>query len=216
MELDEFKTYWKTIQDEEFTQQRLSKEKLDQIIMETSRTLDQLRSKSTYWIKTNNINIKKLKILIIPFVLIILVKAYFMLGKTETLGAFAIYIGKSIAYMGIILIHYFTTVWIFKRQQEIFAFNHTENLKETLTKTIEDFKRYYVKFNIIYLFLYPLYFYSVIKLMTFWTPSQNTLLLTCALLTIVTLAITHLLYKLKYSGKIKALKANLKELEENV
>lgn len=216
MELDEFKTYWKTIQDKEFTQQRLPKEKLDQIIMETSHTLDQLQSKSTYWIKTNNINIKKLKILIIPFVLIILVKAYFMLGKTETLGAFAIYIGKSIAYMGIILIHYFTTVWIFKRQQEIFAFNHTENLKETLTKTIEDFKRYYVKFNIIYLFLYPLYFYSVIKLMTFWTPSQNTLLLTCALLTFVTLAITHLLYKLKYSGKIKALKANLKELEENV
>ncbi len=52
--------------------------------------------------------------------------------------------------------------------------------------------------------------------MTFWTPSQNTLLLTCALLTIVTLAITHLLHKLRYNDKIKALKANLKELEENV
>jgi hypothetical protein len=214
MELDEFKTYWKTIQDKEFTQQKLTKEKLDQIVMETAQTLELLQSKSTYWIKSNRINIRKLRIFVIPFLLIILMNAFSMHG--ETAGALATYIGSSITYLGIILMHYFTTVWIFRRQQEIFTCNNAENLKETLTKTISDFKRFYMKFNIIYLFLYPIYFYSVIKLITFWTPPQKTLLLTCALLTIVTLVISHLLYKLKYSDKIKSLKANLKELEENL
>jgi hypothetical protein len=214
MELDEFKTYWKTIQDKEFNQQKLTKEKLDEIVMETAQTLELLQSKSTYWIKSNRINIRKLRIFVIPFLLIILMNAFSMNG--ETAWALATYVGSSIAYLGIILMHYFTTVWIFRRQQEIFTCNNSESLKETLTKTIGDFKRFYIRFNIIYLFLHPIYFYSVIKLITFWTPPQKTLLLTCALLTIVTLVISHLLYKLKYSDKIKSLKANLKELEENL
>ncbi|EOR94742.1 hypothetical protein ADIARSV_2116 [Arcticibacter svalbardensis MN12-7] len=215
MELDEFKNYWKTIQDKEFTQQELTNEKLDQIIMKTTDTLDYLQKTSAYWIRTNNTNVQKLKGLLIPFLLVIILKAFLMADKTETIEAFAINIGTSLIYMAIILIHYFTTVWIFKRQQEIFTLNNTKNLKETVAKIIDDFTKYYVKFNIIYMFLYPAYFYSIIKFITFWTPSTNILLLTCALLTIFTLAIGHLLHILKYSDKIKSLKTNLKELKED-
>ncbi len=216
MELDEFKTYWNTIQNKEFTQQKLTKEKLDQIIMKTANTLDYLQKDSDGWIKKNESNLKMLKGMLIPFSLIILVKASFMAGKTNSIGESLIYLGTSLAYITIILIHYFITVWTFKRQRQIFTLNNSGNLKETLTKTIADFKRFYIRFNIIYLFLYPVYFYSVIKLITYWTPSANILLITCALLTIVTLALGHLLYKLKYSNKIKLLEANLKELEEDV
>jgi hypothetical protein len=216
MELDEFKTYWNTIQNKEFTQQKLTKEKLDQIIMKTANTLDYLQKDSDGWIKKNESNLKMLKGILIPFSLIILVKASFMAGKTNSIGESLTYVGTSLAYITIILIHYFITVWTFKRQRQIFTLNNSGNLKETLTKTIADFKRFYIRFNIIYLFLYPVYFYSVIKLITYWTPSTNILLITCALLTIVTLALGHLLYKLKYSNKIKLLEANLKELEEDV
>jgi hypothetical protein len=216
MELDEFKTYWNTIQDREFTQQKLTKEKLDEIVMETADTLDYLQKKSTYWIRVNKSNTKMLKGMLIPFSLIILVKAASMASKTNSIGASLTYAGTSLAYIAIILLHYFVTTWAFERQRQIFTINDSENLQETLTRTVTGYKRFYLQFNIVYLFLYPFYFYSIIKLITYWTPSTNIILLTCALLTILSLALGHLLYKLKYSSKIKLLEAHLKELEEDV
>ncbi len=218
MELDEFKTYWNTIQDKEFKKQKLTTEKLDQIIMKTTETLDYLQKKSAYWSKVSKVNKPMSQILmgmLIPFSLIILVKASFMAGKTNSIGASLTYVGTSLIYMAIIVIYCYVTVWVFKRQLQIFTVNNSENLKETLRKTITDFKRFYVKFNIIYLFLYPMYYYAVIKLIIItWTPSTNNILLTCALLTIASLALGHLYYKLRYFNKVKLLEANLKELEE--
>ena len=214
MELDEFKTYWNTIQDKEFKKQKLTKEKLDQIIMKTTETLDYLQKKSAYWSKINKFNPQRYKGMLIPISLIILVKVFLLAVKSNTIGAFLTYLGMSLTYIVIIVIFSLANKWTFKRQQQIFTFNDRGNLKETLTKTITDFKRFYVKFNIIYLLLYPMFYYAVIKLVTYWTPSTNTLLLTCVLLTVVTLAISHLLYKVQIINKIKLLEANLKELED--
>ncbi len=218
MELDEFKTYWNTIQDKEFKNQKLTTKKLDQIIMKTTKTLDYLQKKSAYWSKVSKINKPISQILmgmLIPFSLIILVKASFMAGKTNSIGPSLTYVGTSLIYMAIIVIYCYVTVWVFKRQLQIFTVNNSENLKETLRKTITDFKRFYMKFNIIYLFLYPMYYYAVIKLIIItWTPSTNNVLLTCAILTIVSLLGGHVYYKLKYFNKIKLLEANLKELED--
>ena len=216
MELDEFKAYWNTIQDKEFEKQKLTKEKLDQIIMKTTETLDYLQNKSAYWNKFNKSTSQMLMGMLILFFLIILIKASFMAGKTNSIGASLTYVGTSLIYMAIIVIYCYVTVWVFKRQLQIFTVNNSENLKETLTKTITDFKRFYMKFNIIYLFLYPMYYYAVIKLIIItWTPSTNNVLLTCALLTIASLLGGHLYYKIKYFNKIKLLEANLKELEES-
>lgn len=216
MELDEFKTYWNSIQDKEFKKQKLTKEKLDQLIMKTTETLDYLQKKSAYWANTNKFNTQMFMGMLIPFSLIILVKAYLLAGKINSIWASLTYVGTTLAYMAIILIFCLVTIWVLKRQHQIFTLNNSENLKETLTKTITDFKRFYVKFNIIYLFLYPVYYYSVIKLMiTYWTPSTNMILLTCGILTIVSLLGGHLYYKIKYFNKIKLLEANLEELDES-
>ncbi len=215
MELDEFKTYWNSIQDKEFKKQKLTKEKLDRIIMKTTETLDYLQKKSAYWAKINKFNTQTFKGMLIPISLIILVKVFLLAVKSNSIGAFLTYLGMSLTYLVIIGVFGLANKWAFKRQQQIFTFNDRGNLKETLTKTISDFKRFYVKFNIIYLLLYPLFYYAVIKLLvTYWTPSTNTVLLTCALLTVVTLAVTHLMYKVQFINKIKLLEANLKELEE--
>ena len=53
MELDDFKAHWNKLQDK--TSQKISPDKLTQIIMNATDTISQLHSKSIYWEKTGKI-----------------------------------------------------------------------------------------------------------------------------------------------------------------
>lgn len=186
------------------------------MIMETADILDDLQKKSASWSKSNKTTSQMLKGLIVPFSLLMIVKVSFLTDKISSIGSTLAYVGTSAAYLVIIVIYCLVTVEVLKRQLQIFTINDKRNLKEALTNTITGFKRFYVTFNIIYLFLYPVYYYAVIKLIIInWTLSLNNILLICGVLTVVSLALGHLYYKLKYFNKIKLLEANLRELEKD-
>ncbi|MEO6850340.1 MAG: hypothetical protein ABI203_09880, partial [Mucilaginibacter sp.] len=169
MELDEFKTRWKTIQDKEFQQQKISPEKLEQIIMNITETLDQLHAKSVYWKKAGKLIIEIFSVVLVAALLITLVKAFYTHSKIST-------ILESIIYFTVMVLYCTVTIWLYNKQEKILAIHHNGNLKESLKQTIIAFKRFYLTCNIIYLFLYPAFYYAVIKLlMTYWHPSLQTI-----------------------------------------
>ncbi|KEQ29138.1 hypothetical protein N180_09850 [Pedobacter antarcticus 4BY] len=186
------------------------------MIMETTDILDDLQKKSAYWSNSNKTTFQMLKGLTIPFLLLMIVKISFMPNKISSDGAALSNVATSAAYMAVIVIYCLVTVRVLKRQLQIFTLDNNGNLKEKLTNTIIDFKKFYVTFNLTYLFLYPIFYYAVIKLMIIngATSLDNTLLI-CGLLTIASLALGHLYYKIQYLSKIKLLEAHLKQLEED-
>ena len=214
MELDEFKAHWNEIQDKAFEQQRLTENKLNQIIMKTTVTLNQLYQKSAYWNKLSETICKILLGVLIPVSLIVLIKACIFPGKASHFNEALVQVGISFIYIAIIVTYCLVTMWVFRRQQQIFTRDNNDNIKNALAETITAFKKFYIKLNIIYLFLYPVYFYSVIKLlMPYWKPSADTVLITCGILTIIFLVLGYVYYKIKYLNRIKLLSGNLKELE---
>ncbi|MGY3055749.1 glucan phosphoethanolaminetransferase (alkaline phosphatase superfamily) [Pedobacter sp. UYEF25] len=206
MELDEFKAHWKTIQDNEFQQQKIPSEKLKQIIMNTTDTLGHLHSKSAYWKKFGTATNQILLGMLAVVSLIMLIKGIYLHRIAGIL--------ESVAYLTIMVIYCIVTIWVFKRQEQIFTIYSGDNVMVTLKQTISAFRRFYLMFNIIYLFLYPAYFYAVIKLfLPYWHPSLQTIFITCALATSISLIGGHWYYKVKFFKKLKSLEENLKYLE---
>nr|WP_067061549.1 hypothetical protein [Mucilaginibacter sp. L294] len=206
MELDEFKAHWNIIQDKEFQQQKISPEELKQIIMNITDTLSQMHQKSVYWRKLGTTTIRILIGLLAALFLIILIKSIYLHRLTDLLEA--------VVYLVILILYCIVTVWAGKRQEQIFTINNGGNVKETLKQTITTFKRFYLKVNTICLFLYPAYYYAVIKLLIpYWHPSQQTVFITCAIATAVSLIAGHWYYKVKFFKKLKSLEANLNLLE---
>ncbi|WP_295799721.1 hypothetical protein [Mucilaginibacter sp.] len=206
MELDEFKAHWNIIQDKEYQQQKISPEKLEEIIMTTTDTLGQMHSKSIYWRTIGKLTIKILIGLVAVVFLIILIKGIYLHSLSVIL--------TSIIYLIILVLYCIITLWVFKRQEQIFTINNSGNVKESIKHTIAAFKRFYLIVNIIYLFLYPAYYYAVIKLfMPYWHPSPQTIFITCAIATALSLIGGHWYYKVKFFKKLKSLEENLKYLE---
>jgi hypothetical protein len=205
MELDDFKAHWNTIQQQELKQQKHTSETLNHIIMNATNTLGQLHEKNVYWGKLG----KAICTALIVMLLMILPGHYFFPDKNTTFS-------QAVIYVAIMIIYALVTIWVYKRQQNIFTIYRSENLRETLTKTIAEFKRFYVLMNVIYLFLYPVYFYAFLKLFinSYWAISTNTLLIICGALTAASLIGNHIYYKIKYFKKIKSLEADLMELNE--
>lgn len=204
MELDDFKAHWNTIQQQELKQQKHTPETLNNIIMNATNTLGQLHEKNVYWNKLG----KAICTILIIVLLLTLVGHYFFPNKGNTFG-------EAVIYVAIMIIYALITMWVYNRQQNIFTIYHSDNLKETLTKTIAEFKRFYVLMNVIYLFLYPVYFYAFIKLfITYWVIPTNVVLIICGAFTIVSLIGSHIYYKIKYFRKIASLEADLAELNE--
>lgn len=206
MELDEFKVHWNNIQDKEFQQQKISPEKLEQIIMNTTETVGYLHEKSRYWNKLGKSTIRMSIGIQVVFLAVTFIKGIYQHGLTSVLS--------SVSFMFILMFYCMVTLWVYKRQEKIFTIYNSDNIKLTLEQTITAFKKFYLTFNVIYLFLYPAYFYAAIKLfMTSWHPSPLTTLITCALATAIALIGGHWYYKVKFFKKLKSLEENLKHLE---
>lgn len=209
MELDEFKSHWNAIQDKEFQQQKISQEKLEQIIMNITETLGQMHAKSIYWKNIGKRVIPMLIGILAMVLLITLVKAFYTHSKVSTALVSTIYIA-------VLVIYCMATMWVYNRQVQIFTIYNNGNVKESVKQTITAFKRFYLISNIIYLFLYPAYYYAVIKLlMPYWHPSLQTIFTIVIIVTVLSLAGGHWYYKVKFFKKLRSLEANLADLEEN-
>lgn len=206
MELDEFKTHWNSIQQQEFQQQKLSTEKLEEIIMTTTETVSQLHSKSVFWRKTG---VPIIQVLIVTLTVVLLIIIGQAIYRHKLDGVF-----EAMAYLSVMGIFCAVSIWMYKKQEQIFTIYINENIRATLTHTITAFKRFYVLINVIYLFLYPAYYYAVIKLLIpYWHTTQQTIFIACAVASVLSLAGGHWYYKAKFFKKIKSLELNLKELE---
>jgi len=201
MELDEFKAHWNTIQDKEFQQQKISPLKLKQIIMNTTETMSQLYAKSIYWKKFGNISIGIVALCLI----IIFIKTFYLHSTNNT--AF-----ETMRVSIVTTIYCIAMIWTFKRQEQIFIIDNSKNIKESIEQTITAFNRFYLKMNIIFLFLYPALFYSAIKYKGYWCSSPQTIWLAVTIATVISLALGHWYYKIKFFKKLKSLEANLKDL----
>ena len=203
MELDEFKKHWNSIQDKELEQYKHSTQTLDHIIMNTTNTLDELKQKSVFWNKFS----KMACTFLICGLLLNLGVSYFIPNRRSTFW-------ESVLYAAMLIGYALVTLWAANRQQQIFSIYNSGDLKETLRKTLSAFKRHYILINFISLFIFPAYFYAMIKLFFFnWGLSANMILMICVGGTVITLVSSHLYCKMKYGNKIKELEANLNELE---
>jgi hypothetical protein len=220
MELDDFKASWKASQETVINQQKLSIDKLEQIMTRTTSALKEIQKRNDYWYKLGTTVCTAL----IVILLVDLVIFYFAAGREN-------FFREKLLPVIIMLVFAVTTIWIYRRQQQIFDVPVNENIKETLHKMLTDFKRFYFLYISVYSVLFPVYFYA---LMVFFSAGigkladQNitikhiadrlSLSVTnkaelCIGLAIICLIISHLFYKAKYFRYIKILQLNLKELE---
>jgi hypothetical protein len=199
MELDELKSSWDNLQQQ---QKQLSDNSIHQIMMTTTNTINQLQQKNKFW----NDFAKVICPILIVMVLINVAISYFDPARHSGTPA-------SITYALIMILFAVVTLYMYQRQELILNSYNPGNLKDSLAKTVKDFKRFYLIYTLTYLVLYPAYFYAVIKLLLFFFHlSQRNILITCAVLSVVCLAASHIYYKLTYFKKLKSLEADLKEL----
>ncbi len=209
MELDEFKDHWNAIHDKEFQQQIISTQKIEQIIMNTTGTLDKLKEKSIHWNKVN-IELSKAAIGIYLVVLLIaLIKVFYYQNKENNIIAI-------IVFIILLIVSTRFSKLMFKKQEQILSIFNAGNVYETLKKTITEFKRFYLKISIISLFFNFLMFFVLIKLNMFhWNPSLQTTIIICGLMTVVSFLVCHWYYEIKFLKTLRSLEANFKYLEGN-
>jgi len=203
MELDEFKTYWKSGQEKELDQQKYSTDTINSIIMNATNTLGQLHQKSIYWNKIGK------PIFITAIIALLIDQALWLFWPSGNKA-----LGTTLPFVLIMIVFMLVSLWVYNYQQQLFVVNPAENLKDGLKTIVTKFKRFYVWMNVIYLVLYPLYFYAVIKLFgDFLSLSATTIWMIVAAVSVIFLVAGHIYYKMKYLDKIKALEANIAELE---
>ena len=208
MELDEFKAHWNIIQDKEFQQQKIEPQKLEQIIMNITETLSQMQAKSAYWKRVGKFIIQFFLGLLAMVFLITCGIALYKHSKVSTVLVQMLYFAILIAYCMV-------TNWVYNRQQQIFTLHTGGSVRDGVKQTVTAFRQFYWQVNAIYLFLYPAYYYAVIKLLIpYWHPSAQTILVTVTAATVISLAGGYWYYRVKFFKKLKSLEANLADLDE--
>ena len=203
MELDEFKAYRKAAQEKEIEQQNLTTENLNNIIMKTTDILNELHARNTRsnrWIK--------IAYAILISTVFFQIAIGLLLNGPESFT-------KSIPFYLIIVLLIASATWVYRVQERAFVILKNENLKVSLRKTVANFKRFYIKYVAIYLFLLPATFYTGFGDLTrVFNISQDFKIITSVLFTFFTLVFTHIYFKKKYFSRIAEMETHLKELEE--
>lgn len=204
MELDDFKKKWKAQVDNEFKTHISISKKIKDLTMNTTGTLAELTHTNTHWWKT----IKTTMILLLSILGINLLLYFIVPEKFQ-------HIENAFPYFAIIVSFALISIALYYVQFKIFDVDISLDLKSALEKAIRQFNKFYLLYNIIYLLLFPVLFYFVIKvsLRLFQIElSFSTGAWLSGALTVICLVINHFYYKKKYFKRIIKLKDNLKEL----
>ncbi|MBC8054107.1 MAG: hypothetical protein H7Y13_13660 [Sphingobacteriaceae bacterium] len=202
MELDEFKRYWQDGKGPEFEFRAQTAEKLNEIIMKTISTVNELQAKNLYWKKMGDVSCGiLLGVLAVNILLHIILPARFNPP------------GYNLIEIAFLALYAVITIRVFRYQAAIFDFDTTHALKDTLAKATLRFRRFYVRMNLIYLFLFPVTFFIILKMILGPLDlGKDNLMFLSAGVTALTFLFNHLYYREKYFKKISALETNLKEL----
>ena len=202
MELDELKENWNQLQQQ---QKELATDTINKIIMNTNLTINEMQQKNSYW--------NKLAKGIFPALIVILIinvaVGYFVPAPHT---AFL----SRVSYALIMIIFAAASLYMYRWQENILNHYNAGDLKASLAKTIKDFRRFYLVYNLVYLILYPAYFYAMFKLLVnvVLHLSENTTLISSAVLSILSIVASHIYYRLTYFKRIRSLEADLQELED--
>lgn len=192
------------MQEQEAEQQKHSTQTLENIIMKTMATLEELQKKNAYW---NSFG-KAVCSALIAVLLVELAIVYFVPLEGHTFA-------RSLPWVTVMILFAIVTMWMGNRLEQIFNVDTSKTLKESLTKTIADYRYTYRLWYIVYLFLFPAYFCAMIKLFLnpYWVLSTATTIWVCMVLTVLAFAGNYWYYKSKYDNRIKMLEENLKDLD---
>lgn len=203
MELDEFKKHWNSTQ-QELKQQVYTPEIINKIIMDTTSTLGELQEKSSFWKTVGSWNSVLMLLPLIGYCTML----YYRGEASQTILA-------KLPLMAILVVFALFSNWTYKRQEEIFSETSNESIRERISSTLVNFKRYYRFTNLIFLLLAPVAFYAVFEV--FLTNGLklplSSILLTCVALTGLSFFLRYWYYRTIFFKRIKAMEANLKELE---
>jgi hypothetical protein len=200
MELDEFKEDWNKLQRQ---QEELSTDTINQIIMNTTITIHQMQQKNQYWNKLGKVIFPMLIVILIINVIV----GYFALSPHTPMLS-------SVSYAFIMIVFAVISMRMYLWQEKILSYYNPGDLKASLSKTIKDFKRFYLLYNLAYLILYPAYFYAMLKLLlnVMLQLSESTILISSAVLSVLSIITGHIYYRLTYFKRIRSLEADLREL----
>ncbi len=201
MELDELKENWNKLQHQ---QKELPTHTINTIIMNTNITINEMRQKNSYW---NNLAKVVFPVLIVVLVINVAIGNFAPAAHTAFLSR--------VSYALIMIIFAVASLYMYRRQENILNYYNSGDLKTSLAKTIKDFRRFYLFYNLVYLVLYPAYFYAMFKLLVneVMHLSENTTLISSAVLSILSIVAGHIYYRLTYFKRIRSLEGDLQELE---
>ena len=201
MELDELKENWNQLQQQ---QKELSTQTINQIMMNTTTTIQQMQQKNQYWNNLGKVIFPMLMVILIINVII----GYFVPKPHTTFLS-------SVSYALIMIVFAVVSMYMYRWQEKILKYYHTGDLKAYLIKTIKDFKRFYLVYNVTYLVLFPAYFYAMFKLLlnVVLNLSENTTIISCAVLSALSITCSHIYYRVTYFKRIRSLEADLRELD---
>jgi hypothetical protein len=201
MELDELKENWNKLQQQ---QKELSTHTINKIIMNTNITINEMKQKNSYW---NNFAKVVFPVLIVILIIDVAIGYFAPAPHTTFLSR--------VSYALIMIIFAVASLYMYRWQENILNYYNAGDLKASLVKTIKDFRRFYLFYNLIYLVLYPAYFYAMFKLLVNVALhlSENTTLISSAVLSILSIVAGHIYYRLTYFKRIRSLEADLQELE---
>ncbi|RYU77647.1 hypothetical protein [Hymenobacter persicinus] len=202
MELDEFKKGWGAVRSDGPAQGGHTREAVDRILARTTSSLGELRDKSDFWSRFSRWN---------AALLVLLPVGYLGWQYQRGLGGgtLAVKLLLAASLVGFALF----SGWSYRRQAEIFSENTDASSREALRRILAAFKKYYRVTNAVFLVVSPVAFYAVFEVPGFGLSVAATCLAAAAL-TGLSFLFRYWYYRAVFFRRIKALEANLRELEE--
>ncbi|KAA3437660.1 hypothetical protein [Rufibacter hautae] len=204
MDLDEFKKRWGATQKEGPDQQGHTREAIDRIIKGNTYSLGELREKSAFWNRIGGWN----------SALMVLLAVGFLVWQYHRGMAGAALAGK-LPLVAVLIGFALFSSWTYRRQEEIFTENTDASSTEALRRTLSEFRRYYRFTNTVFLIISPVAFYAMFAVfLDRLVLSLGAVVLASAALTGFSFLLRYWYYRAIYFRRIKAMEANLRELED--
>lgn len=206
MELDDLKDSWQAYLRQEKKHEQTISEHLNEKKMNVSNTLSKLSSTTLYWWKfTKNVIILLFACLLLNIILFFIFPERFQ-NLEHALPVFGM-----VALFGLV------TLWAYYEQVKIFDIADAANIKAALKSTMGRFKRWYLLTTLIYVIVFPLIYYIVVKVVLQLFHAELSLLTEVGIsgaLSVTSLLGNHLYYKKTYFKWLQTLSDSLDELQE--
>ncbi|MEK6477509.1 hypothetical protein WJR50_08240 [Catalinimonas sp. 4WD22] len=206
MELDDLRNTWQAHLSQEKEHARPLSEHFNEKNMNVSNALSKLSSTTLYWWKLTKVSI----ILLFACLLLNVVLFFIFPERFQNLE-------HALPVFGMVALFGLVTLWAYYEQVKIFDIADAANIKAALKSTMGRFKRWYLLTTLIYVIVFPLIYYIVVKVVLQLFQVELSLLTEVSIsgvMAVISLLGNHLYYKKTYFKWLHTLNKNLEELED--